>query len=107
MLFREAGLGPELIGEKRIERCMHRWRKTIRIEDPGTVDRVNLPDSEVTSSRTNEGNPETGGNDMRDLIIRRQALYIRRLELYIRRLELKVDDLKMQLSQQSLSNDVQ
>ncbi len=46
-------------------------------------------------------------NDMRDLIIRRQALYIRRLELYIRRLELKVDDLKMQLSQQSLSNDVQ
>ena len=51
-------------------------------------------------------------NDMRDLIIRRQALYIRRLELYIRRLELyirrlelKVDDLKMQLSQQSLSND--
>lgn len=74
--------------------------KAIRIEDPGTVDRVNLPDSEVTSSRTNEGNPETGGNDMRDLIIRRQALYIRRLEL-------KVDDLKMQLSQQSLSNDVQ
>lgn len=53
---------------------------------------VNLPDSEVTSSRTNEGNPGTGGNDMRDLIIRRQALYIRRLEL-------KVDDLKMQLSQ--------
>ena len=87
MLFREAGLGPELIGEKRIERCMHRWRKTIRIEDPGTVDRVNLPDSEVTSSRTNEGNPGTGGNDMRDLIIRRQALYIRRLGL-------KVDDLK-------------
>ena len=76
VLFREAGLGP------------------------GTVDRVNLPDSEVTSSRTNEGNPETGGNDMRDLIIRRQALYIRRLEL-------KVDGLKMQLSQQSLSNDVQ
>lgn len=37
---------------------------------------------------------------MRDLIIRRQAFYIRRLEL-------KVDDLKMQLSQQSLSNDVQ
>ena len=68
---------------------------------------VNLHGSEVTSSRTNEGNPETGGNDMRDLIIRRQALYIRRLELYIRRLELKVDDLKMQLSQQSLSNDVQ
>lgn len=61
---------------------------------------VNLPDSEVTSSRTNEGNPGTGGNDMRDLIIRRQALYIRRLGL-------KVDDLKMQLSQQSLSNDVQ
>ena len=25
VLFREAGLGPELIGEKRIERCMHRW----------------------------------------------------------------------------------
>ena len=39
-------------------------------------------------------------NDMRDLVIRRQALYIRRLEL-------KVDGLKMQLSQQSLSNDVQ
>lgn len=58
VLFREAGLGPELIGEKRIERCMHRWRKTIRIEDPGTVDRVNLPDAEVTSSRTNEGNLE-------------------------------------------------
>ena len=61
---------------------------------------VNLPDSEVTSSRTNEGNPGTGGNDMRDLIIRRQALDIRRLEL-------KIDDLKMQLSRQSLSNDVQ
>lgn len=29
-LFREAGLGPELIGEKRIERCMDRWRKKMQ-----------------------------------------------------------------------------
>ena len=32
-LFREAGLGPELIGEKRIERCMDRWRKKMQLED--------------------------------------------------------------------------
>ena len=25
-MFREAGLGPELIGYKRIERCVARWR---------------------------------------------------------------------------------
>lgn len=29
-LFREAGLGPEFIGEKRIERCMDRWRKKMQ-----------------------------------------------------------------------------
>lgn len=32
-LFREAGLGPEFIGEKRIERCMDRWRKKMQLED--------------------------------------------------------------------------
>lgn len=30
-LFREAGLGPELIGEKRIERCMDRVESSVNI----------------------------------------------------------------------------
>ena len=99
VLFREAGLGPELIGEKRIERCMHRWRKAIRIEDQGTVDRADIPNSSIGSNLANGDNRRDDENDMRDLIIHRQALYIRRLEL-------KADDLQMQLSQQSLSNHV-
>lgn len=92
MLFREAGLGPELIGEKHIERCTHRWRNKIRIEDLSTVDRADVPDSSTDSNHANGDSRRSDENDMRDLIIHRQALYIRRLEL-------KVDDLKMQLSQ--------
>lgn len=32
-LFRKAGLGPEVIGSKRIERCVARWRDRHRITD--------------------------------------------------------------------------
>ena len=32
-LFRKAGLGPEVIGSKRIERCVARWRARHRITD--------------------------------------------------------------------------
>lgn len=40
-MFREAGLGPELIGYKRIERCVARWRHLDAepsAEVPGVVD---------------------------------------------------------------------
>lgn len=32
-LFRKAGLGPEIIGSKRIKRCVARWRDRHRITD--------------------------------------------------------------------------
>ena len=32
-IFRGAGVGPELIGRKRIERCVARWRAKIKKEE--------------------------------------------------------------------------
>ena len=42
-LFREAGLGPEFIGEKRIERCMDRWRKKMQLGRSGSGKQPGTP----------------------------------------------------------------
>lgn len=36
-IFSDAGLDPEIIGAKRIERCIARWRKESGVDPPGRV----------------------------------------------------------------------
>nr|WP_191997338.1 hypothetical protein [Bifidobacterium sp. SMB2] len=73
-VFREAGLGSELLGSKRIERCMSRWRS-----DPNLQTALERYDDGA-------GVPSTGGTDPRDALIRRQAARIAALEIEVRRL---------------------
>ncbi|QOL31218.1 hypothetical protein [Bifidobacterium eulemuris] len=73
VLFREAGLYPQLIGHKRIERAFARWR-----EMSGTC---------AKPKRKYSLKPSYGVTDMRDDIIRQQSLLIRMLEDEIVRLK--------------------
>lgn len=78
-LFREAGLGPELIGSKRIERCMNRWRCKAE------KDAWNMNDDEMSSVSESlellgEAMPGMDGGRLRDMLIIQQAHYIEELE---------------------------
>ncbi|PJM74343.1 hypothetical protein CS006_03295 [Bifidobacterium primatium] len=74
-IFREAGLGSELVGSKRIERCMSRWRS-----DP------NLQTALERYDESTRVLAATGGTDPRDILIREQATRIAALEIEVRRL---------------------
>ncbi|MBT1163155.1 hypothetical protein [Bifidobacterium felsineum] len=73
-VFREYGLAPEVLGPKRIERCMSRWRS-----DPSLQDALN---------KDGETNPmlSDDNEDRRERLIREQAMHIVTLENEVRRL---------------------
>lgn len=99
-LFREAGLGPELIGEKRIERCMDRWRKKMQLEDlevASSPERLFSVDMDTAQDREVS---KVDVRDVRDLIICKQTRYIESLQR-------QIDELRLQLAQQTKSNDMQ
>lgn len=99
-LFREAGLGPELIGEKRIERCMDRWRKKMQLED---LEMASSPERLFSVDMDTEQDREVSKvdvRDVRDLIICKQTRYIESLQR-------QIDELRLQLAQQTKSNDMQ
>ena len=99
-LFREAGLGPELIGEKRIERCMDRWRKKMQLED---LEVASSPERLFSVDMDTEQDREVSKvdvRDVRDLIICKQTRYIESLQR-------QIDELRLQLAQQTKSNDMQ
>ncbi|MBT1176960.1 hypothetical protein JS532_05165 [Bifidobacterium callimiconis] len=79
-IFREAGLDPELVGRKRIERCFARWRDSEGIRRRLSVDRIRMqqerdgsagsaasigvtPIGETSNDGT--GSPSTGGTTVR------------------------------------------
>lgn len=72
-IFRRAGMGPELIGYKRIERAFARWRQG---RAPA---RNRTTDSRTRPARTPEPT-DTGDMDPRDRLIASQALTIARLQ---------------------------
>ena len=99
-LFREAGLGPEFIGEKRIERCMDRWRKKMQLEDlevASSPERLFSVDMDTAQDREVS---KVDVRDVRDLIICKQTRYIESLQR-------QIDELRLQLAQQTKSNDMQ
>lgn len=72
VIFRKSGLPPELIGSKRIERCMARWRTDQTLTD-------------IMKSRHRHP-PVMTEKDRRDLLIRDQAKRIVDLEREVERL---------------------
>lgn len=105
-IFREAGLDPKLIGYKRVERCIARWKRrqdkeaksgkrtspyALDADDLRILEHGNLAQSEWASS--NAGDSEEGLSQLaraqlaineRDLLIARQALRIDELERVLR-----------------------
>ncbi len=116
-IFRDAGLDPSLIGAKRIERCVARWKNTKSIMDEAVR---REPCDEGSDSVGNDGTGEgrsgkgsvfdgydiataafaaigTGRNgrempDVRDLIIYQQVQQITALQEQVNRLQSKIDD---------------
>lgn len=103
-IFRDAGLDPELIGYKRIERCIARWKQRWHGVKHMTGAQLSESDNALLMS-LQENSSASGGNDAagkpepqgakaglaeaantqltiseRDLLIARQALRIRELE---------------------------
>ena len=64
-IFREAGLDPMLIGEKRVERCIARWKTTKSIVD-AAIEREGLLNSAATGSA--EGRRESERVNMQALL---------------------------------------
>lgn len=95
-LFREAGLDPAIIGYKRIERCVERWRDMYRddiaMDEPRAFSHGSLrkPTRPIAFARLNHyaerGNPEDG-IDMRDVLIYQQVRRIAELEQRVAQLE--------------------
>lgn len=112
-IFREAGLMPSLIGDKRIERCVARWKTTKSIVDAAvrhnTVaesTRIGLAGGQEATEATNmqalldsydianaafaavsDNKRKRDMFDVRDLIIYQQAQQIRILQDYIARMQ--------------------
>lgn len=78
-IFREAGLDPRLIGNKRIERCIARWKR--EPPDAGTT-RPHAPASDAGR----EGRPAPMN------VVLAQTMRINALEERLRRLELSMAD---------------
>ena len=79
VIFREAGLDPRLIGNKRIERCIARWKR--EPPDAGTT-RPHAPAADAGR----EGRPAPMS------VVLAQTMRINALEERLRRLELSMAD---------------
>lgn len=91
-LFRRAGMGPELIGYKRIERAFARWRRADHVQSL-PAGRPSGSRNGVTGSVSAESatvRPDMRNTDVRDLLIGQQTRYIRYLEGEIARLRASV-----------------
>ena len=104
-IFREAGLDPKLIGYKRIERCIARWKKQQEREERNgkqpqryLQDIDELQDGSLTQDDSGETKSDDASQDpisklaraqlaisKRDLLIARQALRIDELERVLRK----------------------
>lgn len=100
-LFREAGLGPELIGHKRIECCFARWRKSVprKSKEPNTPPNPFAPLGGVNGKLMSPYTIAAEGNavpaDIRDALIYQQICRIAQLEQRLSKYEdnpLTIDD---------------
>ncbi|MBW3090474.1 HTH domain-containing protein [Bifidobacterium miconisargentati] len=83
-IFRQAGLPPELVGYKRIERCFARWRREERRK---AESKSSQSQQNSQQKRTKAPFGDALGRDTQDLIIEQQARYIATLEKEIDRLK--------------------
>lgn len=90
-IFRDAGLDPVLIGYKRIERCISRWKETEATDDSSRGGGTSLHDGGVAEHEsgyafTPKLRMSVGRRDMRDLLIAQQVRRIDELEHEVDRL---------------------
>lgn len=117
-IFRDAGLEPSLIGAKRIERCVARWKNTKSIRDEAVRRETSDESAElVGNDGTGEGRSgkgpafdsydiataafavigagggRQGMPDVRDLIIYQQVQQITALQEQVNKLQGKIDNI--------------
>ncbi|WP_055427560.1 HTH domain-containing protein [Bifidobacterium aesculapii] len=94
-IFRDAGLDASLIGYKRIERCISRWRSDLESNtDVDSADaRRDGQEDQTVRPFVPELRVRAGKRDLRDLLISQQVLLIEHLESEVERLRAEVDDL--------------
>ncbi|MDB6542602.1 hypothetical protein PMN44_10215 [Bifidobacterium longum] len=87
-MFREAGLDPALIGYKRIERCLARWRDSAESSLPaGTGSESDFHVSPERRAIIFPVSRKEQNNDLRDLLISQQVRRIDELERQVDMLE--------------------
>lgn len=85
-IFREAGLDPRLIGNKRIERCIARWKR--EPPDAGTT----RPHAGTTRPHAPAADAGREGRPAPMSVVLAQTMRINALEERLRRLELSMAD---------------
>lgn len=93
-VFREAGLGPERIGRKRIERCVAHWRERAAAPFAVQVPAMGSGPEGITGTQGADGvDGVTGadGFDVKDAIIAQQSRYIAELEHVVQVLRRNLD----------------
>lgn len=87
-IFREAGLDPKLIGYKRIERCIARWKMMEPADDdaePISADKFPrtgnplIPPAPIRAATIRENFGGSEAKDLRDMLIAQQIRYIHEL----------------------------
>lgn len=87
MIFNDAGLWSHLIGYKRIERCIARWKRSVKMGEEGDVVGGGVSgDGAVRVEPVGISENSGRGGDIRDLMLAQQACRIAALEQEIRRL---------------------
>lgn len=111
-IFSDAGLGSRLIGYKRIERCIARWKSTVKPDDENKSNGITGSDVTGDLDDTLNGATDMTGSmpkrvrhvgtydgfglydgDVRDLIVAQQARRIDILERETRRLTMRINEL--------------
>lgn len=105
-IFRDAGLDASLIGYKRIERCIARWRTMPDAPETsgttGIAGAAGSPDADAASGGAADGrlpkpftpelNVRAGKRDLRDLLISQQVMLIEHLESEVERLRAEIGE---------------
>lgn len=89
-IFREAGLDPQLIGYKRIERAFARWKTQNQLT---SKDEANVPDFHwhANSPVSEPDAIDDNGDDLRDRLIAEQALRIAQLQEEVQELRAQLE----------------
>lgn len=89
-IFHEAGLDSSLIGYKRIERCISRWRDS-SVSATAAADTGEPKDDESARGFSPSLHLRSGKRDLRDLLIAQQVRRIDELEREVAQLRAQID----------------